>query len=396
MDGKRLFVLLIQKRDEAGLIRQSVAGSGDGRFQVQCVESMPAALARIGGGGVDVIMLDLALHNDRSRETLAGYLPLHQAAPGVPIIVMYDAHDEGLALRAMRVGAADYLQKEESSDGMNRSVCSALEFVRKQLGSRDGGFELRPAGGTISFIGAKGGVGATTVALNVASVLARRNKVILAEIRPAFGTLLPYLNPHGQIRNISHVLRAEGADIHPAEADACLWPCQAVPGLSVLFGPQMPAECVDLTPDRVKGLVKALAGLADYLVLDLPAWLSAANRAAAELSGRVVLVVERDPVCVQSAKLMARGIGAWEGAPQPIEMILVNRAAPHCPMPLPEIETQLGIAALGVVPPGPDTCLGAEIAHAPVITFEPDSLVADSLITLARKCASDMRVIQTA
>src|SRR5271170_4867846 len=142
MEAKRLFVLLIQKRDEAGLIRQSLAGSGDGRFQVQCVESMPAALARIGGGGVDVIMLDLALHDDRSRETLAGYLPLHQAAPGVPIIVMYDAHDEGLALRAMRVGAADYLQKEESSDGMIRSVCSALEFVRKQLGSRDGGLEL--------------------------------------------------------------------------------------------------------------------------------------------------------------------------------------------------------------------------------------------------------------
>jgi pilus assembly protein CpaE len=263
--------------------------------------------------------------------------------------------------------------------------------VRRQIGFRNSaGFASRPAGGTISFIGAKGGVGATTVALNVASVLARDSKVILVELRPAFGTLLPYLKPYGQVRNIAHLLRAEAIEIEPAEAGACLWPCKTVPGLSVLFGPQVPAECGELAPGRVKTLVKALAGLADYLVLDLPAWLSDANRAAAEVSSRLVLVVERDPVCVQSAKLMAGAIEEWEGTPQPIQMILVNRAAPNCPMSLPEIETQLGFPALGVVPPEPDICLGAELAHTPVIAFQPDSFVADSLIMLAEKCASDL------
>jgi hypothetical protein len=84
---------------------------------------------------------------------------------------------------------------------------------------------------------------------------------------------------------------------------------------------------------------------------------------------------------------------AWEGIPQPIEMILVNRASPHCPMPLPEIETQLGFSALGVVPPGPDICLSAELAHTPVIALQAESLVADSLISLAEKCASDMRTV---
>jgi pilus assembly protein CpaE len=390
-----IFVLLIQKNPpEATQIRQSLNQLGDAAFKLQRVESMPTALARIGGGGVDIVILDLSLHEDRSSDSLAGFLPVHQAAGRAPIIVLHDSQDEGLALRAMRAGAADYVLKGASSDEMNRAIRSAIELVRAQRGSRNSsGVAPRKAGGTIAFLGAKGGVGATTVALNVASVLARKSKVILVEMRPAFGTLLPYLNPHGQIRNISQLLRGETKDIGPAEVSACLWPCRTVPGLSVLFGPQVPAECEALAFNSVKRLIKALVGLADYLVLDLPACLSDANRAAAELSGRLVLVVERDPVCVQSAKSMARAMEAWESAPQPIEIVLVNRASPTCPMPLAEIETQLGFPALGVVPPGPDICLSAELAHTPLIALQPDSLLAGCLVALAEKCASDMRAV---
>jgi pilus assembly protein CpaE len=395
MDGHRPFVLVIEKDGtQAALIRRWLTQPVNEEFQIQCVESMPIALARIGGGGVDIIVFDVSTPDDRCKESLAAFLAVLQAAPGVPIIVLCEAHDEGLALKAMRAGAADYLLREASGAGMNGAIRSALELARRQLDARNASRSTsRRAGGTISFIGAKGGVGATTVALNVASVLARNSKVILAEMRPAFGTLSPYLQPRGQVRNISHLLRTDRTEIGPSEAGACLWPCQAVPGLRILFGPQAAADCGDFPPDRVRQLVRALSGLADYVVLDLPAWLSDANRAAAELSGRLVLVVERDPVCVQSAKLMAQGLEAWEGSPRPIQMILVSRAAPNCPMPLPEIETQLGFSALGVVPPEADICQGAEIAHQPITAFEPDSLLAGSLVALAGKCASDIRTV---
>jgi pilus assembly protein CpaE len=397
MDEHRPFVLVIEKDGtEAALIRQWLTQPASEEFQMQCVESLPVALARIGGGGVDIIVLDVSRPDDRGKENLGAFLAVLQAAPGVPIIVLCEAHDEALALKAMRAGAADYLLKEASNNGMNGAIRSALELARRQLHARNASRAKSRAGGTISFIGAKGGVGATTVALNVASVLARNSKVILVEMRPAFGTLSLYLQPRGQVRNISHLLRTDRTLIGPSEAGACLWPCQTVPGLRILFGPQTAVDCGDFPPDRVRQLVRALGGLADYVVLDLPAWLSDANRAAAELSGRLVLVVERDPVCVQSAKLMAQGMQAWEGSPRPIQMILVSRAAPNCPMPVPEIETQLGFPALGVVPPEADICQGAEIAHQPIISFEPDSLVAGSLVALAGKCASDIRTVLTA
>jgi pilus assembly protein CpaE len=236
-------------------------------------------------------------------------------------------------------------------------------------------------------------VGATTVALNVASALARNSTAILVEMTPAFGTLLPHLRPHGQIRTTSYLVRTGAADIAPEEAGACLWPCGSVPGLSVLFGPQSAAECRELTPYDVTRLIRALVPLADYLVLDLPPWLSDSNRAAAEVSSRLILVAERDPVCVESAKLMARAMETWEGSPRPLEMILVNRNAPVCPMSLQEIETQLGFPALGMIPPEPDICLAAEMAHVPTIVFQPESLIAENLVALAKRCASHMRTV---
>jgi pilus assembly protein CpaE len=395
MEPPNIFVLLIQQEStEAELIRQSMAQPRERAFKLQCVETVATALARIGGGGIDVIVLDLALDAGRSSDSLGIFLPVRHAAGRVPIIVLYDAHDEAVALKAMRAGAADCLPKGGSSSALNRAIRSAVASAPKHPVSRTVKLVApRPTRGTISFIGAKGGVGATTVALNVASVLAQDSKVILVEMRPAFGTLQPYLKPYGHIRNISHLLREQAQDIGAEEAGACLWPCKTVPGLSVLFGPQTVEQCRELTPAHVKRLLGALVTLADYLVLDLPASLSEANRAAAEVSSRLILVVERDPLCVQAAKWMARAMESWDGAPQPIETILVNRSSPVCPMPVPEIETQVGFPALGVVPPEPDICLAAEVAHTPLVAFRPDSVIAGSLIALAKKCASDMRAV---
>ena len=79
MDGQHPFVLLIEKDPaEAALIRQSLALCG-GAFQLQCVPGTSIALARIGGGGVDVILLDLSLRDSLSRDALDGFLPVQRA-----------------------------------------------------------------------------------------------------------------------------------------------------------------------------------------------------------------------------------------------------------------------------------------------------------------------------
>jgi DNA-binding NarL/FixJ family response regulator len=162
------------------------------------------------------------------------FLQLHRETPSTPIVVLCSAQDEGVALKAMRAGAADYVIRETGGDSLGRAI-------RTALGMRAKAAPLRRAGKLITLVGAKGGAG-TTLALNVAAVLAQqRHKVTLVEMHPAFGILSAHLRPSKLTRNLSHLL--EAAAIGSADTEACLWPCEKVPGLSVLFGPQTAAEC---------------------------------------------------------------------------------------------------------------------------------------------------------
>ena len=365
-------VLLLQ--DDPALnaaVRESLSRTSDGGPRLQCIRSLPTALARIAGGGVDAVLIDVSHGWGSQDEALDAVLQVRRYAPQAVIMALHATADESLAAQALSAGATGHVNRERCAETL-------LPALRKALGlDPESAAALKP-GRILALLGAKGGVGATTVALNLACLLARRSKVILAEIRPEFGTLASYFAPHGLVRNLTHALRGD-------PAQGCLWSSKMIPGLSVLFGPQAATECGPLAPDQVRILTTSLATLADYVVVDLPGSLSYANRAVVEISETIMLVVERDVACVQLARLTTHAIEQWSGAPQPIETVLVNRAALVSPMPLPDIDAQLGRAPLAVIPPGSDLCAAAQNAHLPLVILQPESLLAESFVMLSQK-----------
>jgi pilus assembly protein CpaE len=382
--NKSIFALLIQEGSaDAGPIREALAQDKDRQVRLQCVERSSTALARIAGGGVDLLLFDVSA--GKAQDTgMDSLLQLLRKAPQVPTVVVCGADNEGLALKAMRAGATDYVIREQLGAGLCRVLYSAIELARNSLPPTA---PKMPGpvtnGGIIAFLGAKGGVGTTTVALNIAAALARRSRVILVEMRPTFGTLTPYLRPHSPTRNLSHLLNPDSCATGPTTAGASLWVYKNIPGLSVLFGPQTAVECAEIEPEQANAITQSLGRMADYVVVDLPASLSEANRAVSEHCSSMALVVERDPVCVHSARLMVRAIESWNLAAQPIGAVIVNRASVVCPMPLPEINTLLGWQVLGVITPGADLCLSAQNACTPLVELHPESLVASSLNALS-------------
>ena len=382
--NKSILALLIQEASaDAGPIREALEQDKDRPVRLQCVERLSTALARIAGGGVDLVLLDVSA-GKAQEGGMDSLLRLLREAPQVPTVVVCGADNEGLALKAVRAGATDCVRKDQLGSGLCRVLHSAVEMARNALPAHVLKMpDRRINDGIIAFLGAKGGVGTTTVALNIATTLARRSTVILVEMRPTFGSLAPYLQPHGLSRNLSHLLHPDSCATGLTEAGASLWAYKNVPGLSVLFGPQTAAECEEIEPEQAKAITQTLARLADYVIVDLPASLSEANRAVIELSSSLALVVERDSVCVQSARWMARAIESWNIAPQRIGAVIVNRASVTSPMPLPEINTLLGCQVLGVIPPAADLCLSAQNACAPLVALQPESLVAGGLNALA-------------
>ncbi len=246
---------------------------------------------------------------------------------------------------------------------------------------------MQKTGTMITLLGAKGGVGTTTLALNVGSVLARRNKAIVAELRSTLGTLAQFFGPQNRARNITGLLKMEPAAIAETQAASCLWPCRTLPGLSLLFGPATMEPCQELGQAHAKAILAMLARLADFVVVDLPTTLSEANRAVIQASDVLALVIERDAICLQAAKMILKVIQLWNDAPQ-IGAIIVNRTALTSAASIAEIEVQLGIPIFGVIPPAPDVCSSAQNARTALVAFDSESLVAASITALAEVLAN--------
>jgi len=385
-------VLLIDE-DSATLdsIRR-ILGNHASRFKLRRIADVPTALARIWGGGIDLVLLNLPTGADpaqtggRAETPLAALRELREKAPGVPVAVLCDSAGEGLARAAVQQGAAAYLLREALDPELLkvlRSFAGKSSLSATVLGT------LKPTGKDgkiIAFMGAKGGVGTTTVALNVAAALAGHRRVILAELHSELGSLPFYFQPHRSMQDIGNLLgtadRLEAIQLR--ELESCLWPAKNVPGLQVLFGPRGPQDSSSLDPGNAAGILALASKVADYVIVDLPPSLSETNRVVLENSDCLALVVERDPISVLGAKAILKRVDSWKAGKLTIGAVILNRAALVSPMPFAEIDAALNVATLGVIPPASDLCAAAQRAHSPLVSLDPESLVSRALLDLGR------------
>jgi Flp pilus assembly CpaE family ATPase len=386
---KTLSILVLSEDfSQMQAVRQSLAGIQES-LQLQCVERASTAVARISGGGVQVVVFDLGLACGPQVEALERFQALHDKAPEIPVVVICSQADEKVAHAAVRLGAIDYVIRERCADLLAPLLLSAAKAVRGKLPRHQANEEGRShGGGVISFLGVKGGVGTTSVAVNVAASLAVSRKVVLVELAPTVASLSHTFRPRSTIRTIVSLLETGGLDTG-ARLQACLWAHRQVPGLSILFGPQRFQDYVDIGPDDVKALLTALANMADFVVVDLPPTLSEANRAALQNSACVALVLERDPICLPLAKLMLQEMESWNMAAHIIGPVVVNRVPLSSPFTTDEIERELGLPPLGVIAPAPDLFLAAQRAQTPVVRFQPESVAGGTLAAVAARLAAE-------
>jgi PAS domain S-box-containing protein len=105
----RISVLLVEDNPgDARLLREVVREAEGAHIQLTHVDTLGKALQRLDADPFDVVMLDLSLPDADGLETL---VRTHAQAPSVPIVVLTGLDDEGLAIRAVREGAQDYLVK---------------------------------------------------------------------------------------------------------------------------------------------------------------------------------------------------------------------------------------------------------------------------------------------
>ena len=385
---RKTFVLLISRHPAAIESIRNVLSNRPEDFRLQCVQTVETAIARIAGGGVDLVLLDISERPGPPERRLDPFLDLHRACPSMPVIILCEAGDESLAAEAQRVGAADRLLIEQADARLAGLIETVVANNRTPISSpKTAG---RGEGKIIAFMGAKGGVGTTIAALNVASALSRKSTVILAELRPAQGVLCRYFHPHPPLKTTANLLTLQTDSLSVAAVQACLWVHGNMPGLRILFAPEAVQPPPGIRPEAVNTILRLTTKLTDYVVIDLsPCW-SDEHKAAIANSDLFAIVVERDPICIETAQSLLQTFPSLEFWPQFVEAVVVNRTALSKPVPLSEIALQLDIPLAGVIPPAADLCIAAQRAHLPVVAFEPASGLAASFYELAAHLSTAM------
>ena len=123
-------VLLVEDNPgDARLLREFLNEVTSLRFHISHVESLTEALSCLGQEDFDAILLDLSLPDGHGLDNVRRVL---EVAPNLPILVLTGLDDEDMALKALRVGAQDYLVKGQS-DGWSISKSIRYSIERKQI-----------------------------------------------------------------------------------------------------------------------------------------------------------------------------------------------------------------------------------------------------------------------
>jgi Flp pilus assembly CpaE family ATPase len=375
-----LIVVVTDNSSQAERLRRILSAE---RYRVLPVSDFQTAEARIAGGGVDLVVMRLS-PDPQSTPIWDWVASLQKRNAELPIVVLCGGESNSLDI-GHRMSSSGMLRVVQEAD----LVPTAHMLIERRRGlpskSDRGG-----SAGIISLQGAKGGVGASTVALNLAAVLARHGKTILAEMRPGLGTLASQFRLRRKVRTIEDLAATRAGAIIAADVEECLWPCHEIPGLSILFGPRTLERDLDW-PAHVDQILRIAAGTADHVVVDLPHCFSGVNRAALRATDHFLLVLERDALCLEAGKLMLGAMESENLLPQSTAAVVVSRVSLAAPVDLSDVEHELNVPILGSVPPDPDLCLRAYQAQTAVVALDPESILACSYANLVEALPAALR-----
>lgn len=258
--------------------------------------------------------------------------------PGTKVVVIGHVNDIQLYRELIRRGVSDYLV----------APFGILDLLRtlSELYAASGTATL---GRTVAVVGAKGGVGASTVAHNVAWAIARNLDVstVIADLDIAFGTAGLDFNQDPPQGIADAVFAPERLDANML--DRLLSRCSD--NLSLLAAPAMLDRTIDLGEDAFELLFDLLRGSVPCIVLDVPhLWTGWAKRALIG-ADEVAVVAAPELASLRNAKNLVDLLRAARPNDSMPRLILNQVGLPKRPeIDAGEFAKALGIEVMSSIP----------------------------------------------
>ena len=357
-------------------------------YEIVAAHTGNQALAKAKAENPDLVILDVMMP-DLDGFQVCKSLRSHPDTADLPVLMFTAKTLMEDKTAGFAAGADDYLTKPIHPSELVSHV-EALLSRSEQAGARA---RSLPRARVIGIIGAKGGVGASTLAVNLAVVAGQcsdlgagdaiRKRVSVIDMRVGGGTvalLLGQAPRDGWVRLLRHNIQE--LDQETIESQVLSYG-NALRYLPALLQPENGQPV--LSPEHASLVLRRLTTTADYLFLDLGSVLDEPTRRAAIICDLIVVVVEPEPLCLMLAQGLLQKIGTLEPAPKDFCGVLIDRLGVPSTYSREEIEELLGCELAGVIDPAPTSLRQAIEQGKPVVLSHPESKIAQQLHDLCQK-----------
>lgn len=366
VDTLRLVGLMLQRQGY-----QVIAASSGAQGLNKAFEERPNLIL------LDVMMPDMDGYEVTRR------LRKNPATASIPILMFTAKTQLDDKVAGFEVGADDYLTKPTHPTELQSHVKALLARVSTKAPEDMETVSKDKPGYVIGVMSVRGGLGVSTVAVNLAAGLYGRTQldVIVAELTPGQGTLAMDLGLSSQ-KELSEMLKGTVAEITREKVQSSLVAHNM--GVKVLASSDNPRD-VDLVSkaDNIEALVTRLAGLARFVVLDLGSGLSTAAQKALALCSDRIVVMEGMLNSIKPTKLLLNELTALNIKPQTVSVVLNNRQRSDAQVPWAQVQEMLGRPILTTLTPMPELFLQALRLHTPVIMAQPENMNSQQFLKIA-------------
>jgi pilus assembly protein CpaE len=332
------------------------------------VVRIEVAPERLTGSPADLFVM--VLPDDPVRAV--GALEMLEKMPrqeGTRVLAVGPAADPKMVLRALRGAVDDYLDR----DDLEAELEAALARWRASRPDRD------EAGRVIAVLAPSGGSGSSTLAANIATVLAKQHETsALIDLKFHTGDLAPLLD-------LKPTYSLADLCMNVGRLDRVLFErsmARHQSGVHLLAPPAHFGDVDRVTSEGIRKVLHLARGMFPYVVMDVDHHFGAEQVDALLRSDIVLVVIRLDFASLRNAR---RAIEHLErlGMNRDRLRLVVNRYGQPKEVPYAKAEEALGLKISHYVPEDPKAVNRANNNGVPVVIESPSARVAKSLTKLA-------------
>ncbi|WP_418791038.1 response regulator [Phosphitispora sp. TUW77] len=338
------------------------------------------AIKQTGKLNPDILLMDI---NMPAMDGITATEEISLKYPRAAIIIMSVQGEQEYLKKAMVAGAREYMVKPFSTDELVNTIRKVYELEQKrriQLAEPSIIRDLQRDPQIITVFSTKGGVGRTTVAVNLAISLAEqtRKKVAIIDLDLQFGDVAIMLNVVPK-RTITELIQ----DIGQMDSDLMDSYLVTHPtGVRVLPCPTRPEYSELITGSHVEKILGILKQTYDYIVVDTPSFFHETTLSALDLSHQIMLLVSLDLPTIKNVKLGLEVLDSLHLKGK-VKLIL-NRSSSDIGIKCEDMEESIGLQVAAHVPSDGRTVIGSVNKGNPFVISNPGTKISESIGELAR------------